>query len=77
MRLIWTLIPLLFFGIIGISESIAQESTCSFEKDVPLSQEYFINDPVVVEFLKLYPESKYLADNAWEEPQLLQTYAKR
>jgi len=66
-----------FLVFVSIPLIYAQEQfVCSFEKDVPLSENYFVNDPTVVEFLKLYPESKYTTDNAWEEPLPPQTYAQ-
>ncbi len=73
------LIVTIIIGIVlaSIGSIYAQEqSVCSFEKDVPLSENYFVNDPAVVEFLKLYPEAEYLTDNAWEEPLPPQTYAQ-
>ena len=71
------LIITVILALISIPLVYAQEqSVCSFEKDVPLSENYFVNDPTVVEFLKLYPESKYITDNAWEEPLPPQTYAQ-
>jgi len=71
------LLIIIFLVFVSIPLIYAQEQTvCSFEKDVPLSENYFVNDPTVVEFLKLYPEAKYMTDNAWEEPLPPQTYAQ-
>ena len=75
-RLIWALFLLLFLGLIGVQESVAQESVCSFENDVPLSKEYFVNDPAITQFLKLYPTATYLSDSHWHQPLPAETYAK-
>ena len=71
------LLIITFLVFVSIPLIYAQEqSLCSFEKDVPLSENYFVNDPTVVEFLKLYPEAKYMTDNGWEDPLPPQTYAQ-